>query len=101
MPRRPKRPLSPDDAELRRIAERIAVMRGTLQRGSAESVAEMGAELETAARQLRDRDYRAWLADLVGMSREGAKNYRRLHALSVESPALFLRYKTLGPSKLY
>jgi hypothetical protein len=99
--RPPKKLLDPKDPEARRIADRIASLRGTLSRDSAESVVEIGAELEAAAARMHDRDYRAWLEDVVDMSREGAMNYRRLHQMSLESPAVFLRYKTLGPSKLY
>jgi hypothetical protein len=98
---KPKKPFDPNDPELRRIAARIATLRGTLYRDSAESICEIGMELEGVASKLRDRDYRVWLDDVADMSREGAMNHRRLFRLSRESPSLFLRFKTLGPSKLY
>jgi hypothetical protein len=97
----PRIPLEPDDPEIRRITARIEEIRTTLSRDNVETIREWGVALAEAASKMRHKDYQLWIARDLHISRAAAANYRRLYSLSVESPALFLRWKSIGPSKLY
>jgi hypothetical protein len=92
---------SPDDPELHRLAARIADLLSTASRDSVETLREVGAALDSAAAELRARDYHVWLRDVAHVSAGSAANYRRLRRFSAESPSLFLSWKDIGPSKIY
>lgn len=93
------RPMN-NDTDIRKLTVEILTLSDTLERDRAESVVEIGAKMTAVRSALRRGAWGAWLEDLP-YTKQSAQNYMQLATWAATEPGLFVRFKSLGPSKLY
>ncbi len=90
-----------DEADIQKLTIEILTLSDTLERDRTESVVEIGEKMLAVRAALRRGAWGAWLADEVPYTKQSALNYMQLATWAAEQPGLFVRFKSLGPSKLY
>ena len=82
-----------------RLTARFRSLNDQLRRDAVETIREMGELLAQGAELLRG-SYTEWIDDDLDISRTAAGNYRRIFELSESTPALFVKWKEIGASKM-
>ncbi len=89
------------DPDIHKLTIEILTLSDTLERDRAESVVEIGEKMLTVRAALPRGPWGAWLADKVPYTKQSASNYMKLATWATNQPGHYLRFKSLGPTKLY
>ena len=89
-----------DDPDIRRLTIEILTLADTLERDRAESVVEIGEKMLAVRSTLGRGEWGRWVADDVPYTKQSALNYMRLATWATEQSSAFVRFKSLGPTKL-
>ncbi len=90
-----------DDADIQKLTIEILTLSDTLERDRAESVVEIGEKMAVIHAALAHGGWGRWVADEVPYTERSALNYIRLAEWAAREPSFYLRFKSLGPTKLY
>ncbi len=89
-----------DDPDVEKLTIEILTLSDTLERDRAESVVEIGAKIAAVRTALAHGRWGAWI-DEMPYTDQSARNYMGLAEWARDAPDAFLRFKSLGPTKLY
>ncbi len=93
--------VSMSDPEAAALGQEVLQLYETAARDMAETVVESGKRLQQLRALVAPASWTAWVEDEAPFSVRAAANYLRLAAFAAEAPRDFLRWKHLGPTKLY
>jgi hypothetical protein len=89
------------DPRVRKLTTEILALHTTAERDYAETVVEIGTRLRAVRLLLRHGEWLAWLEMDVPFTAQSATNYIDLADWAEEHASDFMRFKQLGPTKLY